>query len=156
MLAVRLMPPAYVKPYVHTWHLAGAAQSEMINYRGVSRCSCDIRRAIEITTHRETTPTQIHKKSEIIWSFSDTTLRHQTFKRSELKDRTTVGGDTSEFVRRILSMPLAVSSRNFQAQHSSRPARILCQSSASRGPLQVTSPNRHHRTSKPPQSAGSD
>jgi hypothetical protein len=105
----------------------------MINYRGVSRCSCDMRRAIEITTHRETTPTQIHRKSEIIWSFSDTTLRHQTFKRSELKDRTTVGGDTSEFVRRILSMPLAVSSRNFQAQHSSRPARILCQSSASRG-----------------------
>src|SRR6202140_5329225 len=105
--------------------LSGRGSVRMINYRGVSRCSCDMRRAIEITTHRETTPTQIHKKSEIIWSFSDTTLRHQTFKRSELKDRTTVGGDTSEFVRRILSMPVAVSSQNFQAQHSSRPARIV-------------------------------
>ena len=103
----------------------GARLSPKINHRGVSRCSCDMRRAIEITTHRETTPTQIHRKSEIIWSFSDTTLRHQTFKRSELKDRTTVGGDTSEFVRRLLSMPLAVTSRNLQAQHSSRPARIL-------------------------------
>ena len=113
--------------------LSGRGSVRIINYRGVSRCSCDMRRAIEITTHRETTPTQIHKKSEIIWSFSDTPLRHQTFKRSELKDRTTVGGDTSEFIRPILSIPPAVSSRNFQAQHSFRLARILCQSSASRG-----------------------